>query len=286
MAEMQPPPACGQPLHQLAHMVGPVRHRPPVADLAATPCPRNRTRNRRRMDIQPDGQAILHPVSPPFPRPGASPPGAPLDRRLPRPWPPPKPPHTPIIGARGRLSATTPPEMAQWSGQQGPRAVGRRSAMALRRVACSSGRQDQTCGGWSIEVMRGARAIRVRWTAPGGIGARVRRWIVGTRRSFGHWRCRGHAPGVRRHGPRGGRVPRGWRGLRAGRRGAARWSGGERRSRRPRWRRGPRCRRPDRLVGHRPVALQCRERLADARAGGAEDLGQFLFLRPHDRGVS
>lgn len=101
IAEMQPCPACRQPLRQLAHMIGAVRHRSPVADLPTTFALRDRHRNRRLVDIQPDERAILHLVSPPFLRLGARQPGAILERRMPRERPPTQSVHTAIMGSKG-----------------------------------------------------------------------------------------------------------------------------------------------------------------------------------------
>ncbi|MBK5926682.1 hypothetical protein CCR87_04860 [Rhodobaculum claviforme] len=59
IAEMQPTPACGHLVHQFADMIGTVRHRAPLADLTAALAARNRDRERRLVDIQPDERAIL-----------------------------------------------------------------------------------------------------------------------------------------------------------------------------------------------------------------------------------
>jgi hypothetical protein len=66
MAEMQPRSASREFLDQLAHMIGPVRHRPLVADLATAFALRNRNRDRRLVDIKSDERAALHVVSPQF----------------------------------------------------------------------------------------------------------------------------------------------------------------------------------------------------------------------------
>ena len=79
VTEMQSTSRCGQLLHQLADMIGPVQNRAPVANLTATFPPRNRDRNRRLVDIQPDERATLHLVSPPFLRHGTRPSGATLE---------------------------------------------------------------------------------------------------------------------------------------------------------------------------------------------------------------
>ena len=64
-------------------MIGPVRNRPPVADLTATFPPRNRDRNRRLVDIQPDG--TCYPASGLSPRLAVSPRGDGLIGRQVRP---------------------------------------------------------------------------------------------------------------------------------------------------------------------------------------------------------
>ena len=71
-AEMKPPPVPRQSFDQLANMIGAVRERAPGANLAPTLALRHRNRCRRLVDSQPDEQAILHAVSPPFLRLGAS----------------------------------------------------------------------------------------------------------------------------------------------------------------------------------------------------------------------
>lgn len=73
-----------QPLHQFADMIGLVRHRRLVADLAAALALRNCNRDRRLADIQPDERAIPHVVSPPFLRLGTCQSDATLERRMPR----------------------------------------------------------------------------------------------------------------------------------------------------------------------------------------------------------
>ena len=55
-----------------------------MADLAAPFALRDRPRDRRLVDIQPDERAILHVVSAPFVRRGARQQGATLERRMPR----------------------------------------------------------------------------------------------------------------------------------------------------------------------------------------------------------
>jgi hypothetical protein len=66
IAEMQARSASRQPLYQLANVIGPVGNRSPVPNLTASLTLRNRNRNRRLVDIQPDERATLHVVSPPF----------------------------------------------------------------------------------------------------------------------------------------------------------------------------------------------------------------------------
>ena len=64
IAEMQPSPAGRQLLGQLANVIGTMRHRSPMADLAASFALCNRDRDRRLVNIKPDERAILHLVLP------------------------------------------------------------------------------------------------------------------------------------------------------------------------------------------------------------------------------
>lgn len=113
IAEMQLRPACRQFLNQFAHLIGPVWHRSQVADFTAPLALRNRHRNRRLADIQPDERAILHVVSPPFLRLGARQPGATLERRMPRERPLTQSAHNAIMGSKLMLGcnilAPSPP---------------------------------------------------------------------------------------------------------------------------------------------------------------------------------
>jgi hypothetical protein len=84
IAEMQPRSASCEPLHQLADVIGTMRHRPQMADLTTALALRDCDRDRRLVDIQPDERAILHAVSDAFLRPGTSQSGATLEPRMPR----------------------------------------------------------------------------------------------------------------------------------------------------------------------------------------------------------
>ena len=79
IAKVQQTPVGTQPPGKLADMIGAVGNGAPVAHFAAASSTRNGHRDRRFVDIQPDKQAILHLVSPPFLRLGASPSGAILE---------------------------------------------------------------------------------------------------------------------------------------------------------------------------------------------------------------
>jgi hypothetical protein len=84
MAEVQPRSASRQLLNQFADMIGPVRHRSPVAHLTTAFALRTCDRYRRLVDIQPDESAILHAVPPPVLRPGTRQSGATPDQRMPQ----------------------------------------------------------------------------------------------------------------------------------------------------------------------------------------------------------
>ena len=103
VAEMKLTADSAQLVDQFAYMVGPVQNRPSVPDLAAPPALRDRDRDRRFVDIQPDERAILHLVSPPSLRLGAGPFGATLEQRMPRERPPAQSAHSAIMGSRGYL---------------------------------------------------------------------------------------------------------------------------------------------------------------------------------------
>jgi hypothetical protein len=104
---MQLRPACRQFLNQFAHLGGPVRHRSQVADFTAPFAMRNRHRDRRLVDIQPDKRDILHVVSPLFLRLGARQPGATLERRMPRERPTTQSVHTTNMGSKGSRQLQT-----------------------------------------------------------------------------------------------------------------------------------------------------------------------------------
>jgi hypothetical protein len=79
IAEMRRSPLAAQLLGQFADAIGAVGDRAPVAHFTASFPTRDRDRDRRLVDIQPDEHGILHPVSPPFMRPGAGMSGATLE---------------------------------------------------------------------------------------------------------------------------------------------------------------------------------------------------------------
>jgi hypothetical protein len=108
IAEMQLRSASGQLLHQLADMIGPVRHRPQVADLTTALALRTCDRDRRLVDIQPDERAILHSVSPPFLRLGTRQSGETLERRVPRERSQTQSAHTAIMGSRTPRASKDP----------------------------------------------------------------------------------------------------------------------------------------------------------------------------------
>ena len=74
-----------------------------MPDLATSLTLRQSNRNCRLVDIQPDEDAILHLVSPPFLRLGTSQPGATLERRMPRERPPTQLAYHPIMGSKAVL---------------------------------------------------------------------------------------------------------------------------------------------------------------------------------------
>uniref|UniRef100_A4WY29 Uncharacterized protein n=1 Tax=Cereibacter sphaeroides (strain ATCC 17025 / ATH 2.4.3) TaxID=349102 RepID=A4WY29_CERS5 len=78
-ASLEPPSVAARLLGRPADVIGPVRDRAPVPDLAPAFSLRNSHRDRRLVDIQPDERAVLHAVSPPFSRLGTSPSGATLE---------------------------------------------------------------------------------------------------------------------------------------------------------------------------------------------------------------
>jgi hypothetical protein len=76
-------------------------NRPQMPHLTSAFSLRDGDRNRCLVDIQPDEPAVLHVVSPPFPRPGASQSGETLERRMPRERPPAQSTQDAIMGSKG-----------------------------------------------------------------------------------------------------------------------------------------------------------------------------------------